>query len=115
MIMRKFFYLIILLFIVSCGSVKEVPIQTVEKVVYKDSLVYVHDSIKVKVPYEIIVESVMALDTSYIKTSIAESIAYLDTTKRKIHHTLTQRGELKIVYDTIIKTKKHAHLTMLFR
>lgn len=99
--------LIILSFITtifSCRSTaQQVPVQTVEKVVYKDTLIYVHDSIKVKVPYETVKEVVMPMDTSYLKTSVAESIAYVDTANKKLNHTLTQKGEIKTVHDTIIK------------
>lgn len=103
--MKKILLFIIPFLILSCSTVKEVPVQTVEKVIYRDSLVYVHDSITVKVPVEVFVETVLAVDTSYLKTSLAESIAYLDTTKKQIHHTLSQKGDLKVVYDTIIKTQ----------
>jgi hypothetical protein len=82
---------------------KEVPVQTIENIVYKDTIIYVQDSIKIEVPYEIIKEVIPSIDTSYIKTSIAESIAYVDTANKKLHHTLTQKGELKAKYDTIIK------------
>jgi hypothetical protein len=87
----------------SCGAMKEVPVQTVEKIVYRDSLIYVNDTIKVEIPRETVREVVPELDTSYLKTSVAESVAYLDTAKRKLHHTLTQKGEIKVVYDTIVK------------
>lgn len=87
----------------SCSMLKEVPVQTIETIVYKDTIIYVQDSIKIKVPYEIIKEVIPSIDTSYIKTSIAESIAYVDTANKKLHHTLTQKGELKAKYDTIIK------------
>lgn len=104
--MKKIIFFLLPIFtLLSCKSIKEVPVQTVEKVVYRDSLVYVHDSITVKVPVEIFVENVLAVDTSYLKTSLAESIAYLDTTKKQIHHTLSQKGDIKLVYDTIIKTQ----------
>lgn len=103
--MKKLLLLLLSAFFISCASIKEAPIQTIEKVIYKDSLIYVHDSISIKVPYEVIVETIAEVDTSYIKTTLAESIAYLDTTKRRIHHTLTQKGDLTIVYDTIIKTQ----------
>lgn len=88
-----------------CGTVKEIPVQTVEKIVYRDSLIYVHDSIKVEIPKEVVKEVIPVLDTSYLKTSVAESVAYVDTTKRKLHHTLTQKGEIKVVYDTIVKVQ----------
>ena len=102
--MKKILILLILL-ITSCTAIREVPVQTIEKVIYKDSIVYVHDSINIKIPYETVKEIILVMDTSRLKTSLAESIAYLDTTNRKIHHTLTQKGELKIVYDTIINTQ----------
>ena len=96
--------LLCLLF-VSCGLVKhvEVPIQTIEKVVYRDTTIYIRDSIKISVPYERVKEVVAILDTSYIKTGISESIAYVDTLKRKIHHTLTQSGYVHSKLDTIVK------------
>lgn len=91
--------------IISCGSLKEVPIQYIDRIEYRDSLVYVHDSIEVQVPVEVVKEVLPALDTSYLKTSVAESVAYLDTTKKQLHHTLEQRGTIKTVYDTIIKVE----------
>lgn len=89
----------------SCGSIKEIPVETVEKIVYRDSLVYVHDSIEVQVPVEKVKVVLPELDTSYLKTSVAESVAYLDTAKRRLHHTLEQKGTVKTVYDTIIKVQ----------
>ena len=91
-----------LLLMTSCGSVKQIPVQTVEKVVYRDSLIYLKDTLRIEVPKEVIKEVVQQMDTSYLKTSLAESIAYVDTTEHKLHHTLTQKGELKIQYDTIV-------------
>lgn len=105
-IMKKLFLIIVsLVSIISCTSIREVPIQTVEKVIYRDSVVYVKDSINVEIPVEVVKLIVLDVDTSYLKTSLAESIAYLDTAKRKLHHTLTQKGELTVIYDTIIKTQ----------
>lgn len=103
LIIPTLIFLTVGIFFSGCGTIKEVPVQTVEKIVYRDSLVYVHDSIKVEIPKEVVREVIPEIDTSYLKTSVAESIAYLDTTKRKLHHTLTQKGEVKIQYDTIIK------------
>lgn len=91
------------LLMVSCKTTTQIPVQTVEKVVYKDTVFYVHDSILVKVPFEKIKEILPIIDTSHLKTSLAESIAYIDTANRKLYHTLEQKGEVKIVYDTIVK------------
>ena len=88
-----------------CSVIKEVPVETIEKIVYRDSLVYIRDSIEVQVPVEKVVEVLPALDTSYLNTSVAESIAYLDTTKRQIHHTLEQKGTIKTKIDTVFKVE----------
>lgn len=84
-----------------CSTIKEVPVQTVEKIEYRDSLVYVHDTLTIPVPYEKIVEVIPEIDTSYLETSVAKSTAYLDTAKRKLHHTLEQKGSIKYIHDTV--------------
>lgn len=89
----------------SCFSTKEIPINTVEKLVYKDTVIYIHDSIKIPVPYETVEKESYCTDTSHLKTSLAESIAYVDTTTNKLHHTLTQDGELEVIHDTIIRVE----------
>lgn len=93
--------LVLGLMCISCGALKEVPVETVEKIVYRDSLIYVLDSIEVPVPYEVVKEVLPDIDTSHLKTTLAESIAYLDTSKRKLHHTLEQKGTIQYVYDTV--------------
>lgn len=103
-IMKRYFALILSAFLfISCASIKEVPVQTVETVVYRDSLIYIRDTLKIEVPKEIVKEVLPQIDTSYLKTTLAESIAYIDTLERKLHHTLKQKGEIKIKYDTIVK------------
>lgn len=97
--------LIILLSMYSCASVKEVPIQTIEKVIYRDSLVYVKDTLHIEVPKEVVKEIIPELDTSHLRTTYAESIAYVDPVKRKLHHTLEQRGKMEVKFDTIIKVQ----------
>lgn len=89
----------------SCGTVKEIPVQTIERVEYRDSLIYVQDTVEIPVPVEKVVEVLPKLDTSYLKTSLAESVAYLDTTKKQIHHTLEQRGSVRYVIDTVFVTQ----------
>lgn len=102
--MRKILILIVLSTIISsCATVKEIPVQTIEKVVYRDSLVYIKDTIRVEIPKEVVKEVIPQIDTSYLRTSYAESYAYIDTTERKLHHTLSQRGEVKVKFDTIVK------------
>lgn len=89
----------------SCSSLKEVPVQYIDRIEYRDSLVYIHDSVEVPVPYEVVKEVLPALDTSVLKTSNAESVAYLDTARRMINHTLEQKGTVKTVIDTVIKVE----------
>lgn len=102
--MRKHLIFIALTMIISsCATVKEIPVQTIEKVVYRDSLVYVKDTIRVEIPKEVVKEVIPQIDTSYLRTSYAESYAYVDTTERRLHHTLSQRGEVKVKFDTIVK------------
>lgn len=102
--MKKMIILLALL-LCACSGIKQVPVQSVEKIVYRDSLIYLKDTLHIQVPVEVIKEVVPAIDTSYIKTTLAESTAYLDTTQRKLHHTLKQTGELKVKYDTIISVQ----------
>lgn len=90
---------------ISCGSIKEVPIQYIDRIEYRDSLIYVHDSVAVEVPVEVVKEVLPELDTSYLKTSVAESVAYLDTAKRQLHHTLEQKGTIKTKIDTVFKVE----------
>lgn len=104
--MKKIILILALIFcVVSCNTIKEVPVQTVEKIVYHDSLIYIVDSVEVAVPYEVIKTISLQTDTSYLKTSLAESIAYIDTTNNKLFHTLTQNGKLKAKVDTVFRVE----------
>lgn len=91
--------------IIGCSPLKQIPIQTIEKEVVRDSLIYIRDTIEVEIPKEIIREVLPELDTSILKTGLAESIAYLDTAKRMINHTLEQKGSISFAYDTVYVTK----------
>ena len=83
--MRRLCWIALCLFsIMSCGVVQEVPVQTVEKIIYRDTTVFLKDTITVTVPVEKIVEVLPQLDTSYLSTSVAKSTAYLDTCSRKL-------------------------------
>ena len=85
---------------VSCSTTKYTPIQTIEKIEYRDSLIYIKDTITIPIEKEVIKEVIPSIDTSYLETSVAKSVAYLDTAKRQLHHTLTQEGEVKTIIDT---------------
>lgn len=91
--------------VIGCSTIKYVPIENVEKIIYRDSTIYVNDTITVEVEKQTVKEVLPQLDTSILKTDIASSIAYLDTTKRQIHHELKQEGTIRIAYDTVYVTK----------
>lgn len=93
-----------LLYVLLCGcsTIKEVPIQQIDRIEYRDSVVFVHDTISVLVPYEVVREVIPDIDTSYLETSVARSVAYLDKDKKKLSHSLEQKGEVKTKYDTVI-------------
>lgn len=91
--------------VLGCSSIRYVPIENIEKIIYKDSTIYVNDTITVEVEKQVIKEVLPQLDTSVLKTDLASSIAYLDTNKREIHHELKQEGTIKVAYDTVYVTK----------
>lgn len=93
-----------LLYVLLCGcsTIKEVPIQQIDRIEYRDSVVFVHDTISVPVPYEVVREVIPDIDTSYLETSVARSVAYLDKDKKQLSHSLEQKGEVKTKYDTVI-------------
>ena len=97
--------IIALICLCSCSSIKYVPIQTEEKIIVKDSLVFINDTITVEVPFETIREVLPQIDTSILQTDLASSTAYLDTIERKLVHTLEQKGELKVKIDTCYITQ----------
>lgn len=97
--------IIALFMLYDCGHIKYVPVQTEEKVIIRDSIIRVIDTVEVEVPFETIKEVLPAIDTSVLQTELAKSTAYLDTVERKIHHTLEQKGQLKVEIDTCYITK----------
>lgn len=100
--MKRSSLLLVVLFLISCGTTKQIPADTKETIIYKDSIIYLKDTIQIDVPQIIIKEVVPMVDTSYLATELAESIAYLDTLNKEIVHTLEQRGKLKAPIDTLI-------------
>lgn len=95
--------LLILLGLCGCSTVKYVPIESETKVIQKDSLIYVRDTITIEVPKEIIKEIVPADTTSYLETSVAKSEARLE--KGQLHHSLEQSGTIKTIVDTCYVTR----------
>lgn len=101
--MRKIIGILLLYGILSsCSAIKEVPINNIDRIEYRDSVVFIHDTISVPVPYEVVREVIPDIDTSYLETSVARSVAYLDKEKKQLSHSLEQKGEVKTKYDTVI-------------
>lgn len=96
--MKRFFYIICLFILVSCGSVKYIPTET--KVIYNyiDSTIvsYKDSVIFIEVPVERIVDVIAQYDTSRLETTVAKSTAYVDTTTHTLKHSLMNK-------DTVIK------------
>lgn len=85
---------------VGCGAIKEIPINNIEKVVYKDTTIYIRDSVFVPVPVEIIKEVVPEDTTSILRTSVALSEAKIE--KGMLHHKLEQKGTIPVQIDTVV-------------
>lgn len=98
-------FIIVLFLLCGCGQTKYIPIQTEEKVIVRDSIIRVVDTVEVEVPFETIKTVLPQIDTSVLQTELATSVAYLDTVERKLHHTLEQKGQLKVEVDTCYITK----------
>ena len=99
--MKRLFILILLFALVSCGTTKYTPVQTIEKIEYRDSIVYVNDTITIEVPKEKVVYVRPADTLSQISTSLAFSEAKVE--KGILTHTLEQKGQIKA--DTFYKVK----------
>ena len=94
---------IAILCLVGCASIKEIPVQTIEKIEYRDSLVYIKDTITIPIPVEKIVQVVPQDTTSQISTSLAFSEAKVE--KGILTHTLEQKGQIKTKIDTFYITQ----------
>ena len=81
----------------------EIPIETVEKVIVKDSVVFVTDSVYVEVPKEVIKEILPTDTTSVLSTSVATSTAKVE--KGTLTHRLEQKGVIPVRIDTHYVTK----------
>lgn len=102
-ILPVLFFALIAFCMNSCGTIKEIPVQTIEKVEYRDGLIYLSDTIIVEIPQEKVIYVGPADTTSQIATSLAFSEAKID--KGVLTHTLEQKGSVEVKYDTIIKVE----------
>ena len=101
--MKRLFLLILLFVLVSCSTTKHIPVQTIEKIEYRDSIVYVNDTITIEAPKEKVVYVVPADTLSQISTSLAFSEAKVE--KGVLTHTLEQKGQIKAKIDTFFMVK----------
>lgn len=86
--------------VLGCGSIKEIPVINTEKIVYRDSTIYIRDSVFIEVPKEVIKEIVPEDTTSILRTSVALSEAKIE--KGMLHHRLEQKGQVKAQIDTVV-------------
>lgn len=117
--MKRYFYIIIQYFqqhifeitcavlfsllLMGCTTIKEVPINNVEKVIYKDSLIYIKDSIYIHLPVEEKTNSTQ--DSSHLETSVAISDAWVDN-DGNLNHTIKNKNKtIKTPIDTILVTQ----------
>lgn len=102
----KFIWIIGIILLWGCAKTVYVPAETIYKTEVRDSIIYLKDTIEVKIPEEKIVEVLPEIDTSFLETNIASSTAYLDRDNKTLHHTLENKStSLKTVIDTVIVTK----------
>ena len=105
---RAVLVLLLVLSSTACAPriIKEIVTET--KIEYRDSLVYRDTLIRVPIPLEKDQAIVRLGDTSRLETSVAQSVAYVDSTGF-LHHTLeNKKGNLS----TVVKIPEHYHFTV---
>ena len=99
--------LVSLSFLNSCGATKHahlkdnINIATRDSIIIKDSIKIIDSIIYVQIPREKIMDIIKQIDTSVLETSIAKSIAYVDTNSLMIVHSLENKDTViseRVVY-----------------
>lgn len=108
--------LVNLSFLNSCGAYREVSVTNNKNVVLKDSILIkdstrvVDSIIYVQLPKEKVMDIIKQIDTSKLETSLAKSIAYVDTNSLMIIHSLENKDTViqeRIVYqDKFVEKEK---------
>ena len=103
-----FYLLLIAVGLIGCCNTKNIPIQYVPiendyRVIVRDSIVRIHDTVEINVPLEIINQTVPHDTMSILSTSLATSTAKIDN--GKLQHSLIQSGTVEIRIDTCYVTK----------
>ena len=100
------YMLLITVGLIGCKSAKNtiqyVPIDVNEKIITRDSIIIIKDTIQIEVPVEII-NNITTDTVSIISTSLATSRASIE--KGKLHHSLQQQGNVLAKIDTCYITK----------
>lgn len=100
----QFFFALILLTVIGLAfvgcSTQYIPTTTVEKVVYKDTTIFIEKLVEVPVPYEVVKEVLPTDTTSILQTSVALSEAKVE--KGTLTHRLEQKGVVKTQIDTVV-------------
>ena len=86
--------------LVSCSTVKYVPVGTETVVEYRDTTIYLTDTVTIEIPKEVVKEIVPQDKISILSTSLATSEAKIE--KGMLTHRLEQKGTLKTQIDTIV-------------
>ena len=99
----------------SCGTPKYITVTDKSDTVIRDS-VFIRDSVRVvdsiiyvQLPREKVMDIISQIDTSRLETSIAESIAYVDTNSLMIIHSLENKDTViseRVVYKDRVVTKE---------
>lgn len=96
------------LLLFSCGAPKYITVKETE--IVKDTVKIKADTVRVEIPKEVVINVVPQLDTLKMETSVAESVAYLDTLTRTLKGSISnKKTELKKEIQTIEKTKFVEH------
>lgn len=98
--MKNLFLVILMIFLTGCAAVKEIPVTDYEKIVYRDSTVYITDTVEVPIP-TYIEKVVVPQDTSsVIQGNLSRSEAFIRN--GQLNHSLEEKGSVKVVYDTVV-------------
>ena len=100
--MRNKLMILALLMVCGCSTIKYVPIETDREVKVITETVYRDTVIFRDLPKES--HSQMAVDTSRVETSLAESTAYIDTATNMINHNIRNKVDsIRVEYKYIEK------------
>lgn len=89
-----------MIFLTGCAAVKEIPVTDYEKIVYRDSTVYITDTVEVPIPTYIEKVVVPQDTTSVIQGNLSRSEAFIRN--GQLNHSLEEKGSVKVVYDTVV-------------